>query len=463
MNRSLCAAVLVMVLGSGVFGKEHFTQLGDGGGPVSISWESLGTEYRVEMRRDGQIFITARQQESELSLNLAPGLYEYRISVLDPFGGVVSSSEWRKLEVQHPKIPYFRVNDPVEAREGDGEIELELTAAVLERGIVFELAGENRRIPLIPVKRGEGLKFLIDTALLVPGTWDMKASAPSGLSFTYPGVLNLRPARRPRFESAEITQILGTGFVLAMLKGGNFDQEMKVQVECAAGEARVMAVDVTDTHTALVYLDLDNAASGSCGISITNPSGERQHREDALTLPEFDAGEMIRPESRSSLGFRAGYTPMVSLTPNTDSADELIDEAVLALAALEAAVVFHSGSKRPFIRGLGVEARGVIGAVGPRETDQNLDAFGMIDLSVSWRPRVRGRLEPVFIAGVGNMWDAGAASRGSANLLFVRVSPALNFVRGRHRFHIGLESAFVLDNRRVFTMAGLSAGWGMQF
>lgn len=463
MNRSLCAAVLVMVLGLEVFGRERFTELGDGGGPVSISWESLGAEYRVEMRRDGQIFITTRQQESELSLNLAPGLYEYRISVLDPFGGVVSSSEWRELEVQHPKIPYFRVNNPVEAREGDGEIELELTGAVMERGIVFELAGENRRIPLIPVKEGEGVKFLIDTALLVPGIWDMKASMPSGLSFTYPGVLNLRPARRPRFESAEITQVLGTGFVLAVLKGDNFDEEMKVQVECAVGKARVMAVDVPDTHTALVYLDLADAASGNCGITITNPSGEQERREDAVTLPEFDAGEMIRPEFRSSLGFRAGYTPMVSLIPNTDSADGVIIRAVPAWAALEAAVIFHSGWKRPFVRGLGMEARVVTGGIGPRETDENLDAFGMIDLSVSWRPKVQGRLEPVFITGIGNMWDVKAANQGSENLLFFRVGSALNFIRGRHRFHIGLESAFVLDNRRVFTMAGLSAGWGMQF
>ena len=234
MNRVLCAAVLAVVLCPGVFGREDFTRLGEKTGPVSISWESVDAEYRVEIRREGLIFITTRQTENSLNLHLAPGPYEYRISVLDPFGGVVSSSRWQKLAVQHPEIPYFRVTNPAEAWEGEGEIELQLEGAALEEGTVFGLVSGNRRVPAAAVKRGGGIRVRIDIAVLAPGIWDLEAAASSGLSFTYPGALNLRPAHRPSLETAELTEVLTPEFVLVTLKGNHFDREMEVRVECPA-------------------------------------------------------------------------------------------------------------------------------------------------------------------------------------------------------------------------------------
>ena len=237
-----------------------------------------------------------------------------------------------------------------------------------------------------------------------------------------------------------------------------------------------MAADVRDTGTALVYLDIDKAGSQSCDVSLTNPAGGRELREDAVTLPESEVGSGgggkaarsrpgPRPGPRPHLGFRAGYTPMVSFIPNTGSSGgELINDAVPAWAAAEGAVILYSGWNRPFLRGLGAEVRGVFGGIGPRRSEDDYRAFGMMDLSVFWRPRVRGILAPVFSTGIGNMWNkVSAESAESENLLFFRVGAAMDFAISRHRLRIGLESAFALDERSVFTMAGLSLGWGMEF
>lgn len=70
-------------------------------------------------------------------------------------------------------------------------------------------------------------------------------------------------------------------------------------------------------------------------------------------------------------------------------------------------------------------------------------------------------MEPLFIAGIGKMWNkVSTESPNSENLFFFRVGAALDFAVRRHRPRIGLESAFAPDERNIFIMASLSLGWG---
>ena len=120
-------------------------------------------------------------------------------------------------------------------------------------GAAFELVGRNRRVPPAVVKRGGVITVCIHTAALVPGTWDIQASASSGLSFTYPGALNLRPAHRAHLETVELTEVITPDFVLLTLKGNYFDQEMEVRVECPAWAAAEGAVILFELESSLSW------------------------------------------------------------------------------------------------------------------------------------------------------------------------------------------------------------------
>ena len=433
----------------GAFGQttaeEGETVLGEAGGPVNIEWDSAETLFRIEVRRDGQIFIDTERSENSLQLNLAPGFYEYRITVLNPFGKAVTSSDWQPLTVHRARIPYFRVITPLVVWEGENEAVFDVVSANLRDGTLFALFdGDETRIEASWTE-GEGDDTVrVGIEGLAPGSWDLEATDPSGRTFVHPDALIIRPTRPPAIRRTDTRRIPNEGLVPVAIEGEAFDPEMEVTVEGPKGELTVAAVNVTDAENATIYLDMTEAEPGDYDVTVINPAGEKDRRSKAVTV--VAAAEFEKEKEHPRLELQAGFAPMIIRTP---------DGILPVFIAVEAAAGFHSGWTAPFLGGLGVETRGTVGMSGPWKDDIGVNACWSLDLAGYWRPRVASRYAPVLFLGVGNLWSGQAADFGLGNILFIRAGAAMDIVRIRKLSRIGVNCQIGFSDGEALPMVSL--------
>ena len=431
IQRSLLILLVLLTSGTTAFGQDA-TTLGTNEGPVTIEWESLDASYRIEVRRDGQVFIDTEQTESEIKLNLAPGFYEYRIHVLNPFGKEVSASEWLPLNVRSSRIPYFRVRTPLIIWEGDTGIEMIVESSNLREGTIFQLSRGDRRISAEWQGDGNFYTVLLSESDIEPGSWDLEAADPSGETFVHPEALIVRPTRSPNIQYLDTQEIPPEGLVPIEITGEAFDSEMSVRFEGPAGELPVTAVEIIEGNRALVYLDMNEAQPGDYTLIVSNPAGDETRWDKAIIVTEPIIEEIIKKQPR--FDFQIGYAPTFIFTPDNY-------EILPVFIGFDIAGVIHSGWKAPFLRAVGLEIRAFAGASGPGDQG-DINGIGSLDLSGYYRPLVKGKVAPVFLLGIGNMWSGYAKGFGIKNILFIRTGIGMDIVNQRKLIRIGLNLSF---------------------
>ena len=410
IRRSLL--LLVLLTSAALSFGQDSTRLGNNDGSITIHWEALDTPYRIQVRMDGQIFIDTEQMDSELKLNLAPGYYEYRIHVLNPFGKDISVSEWQPLRVERSRTPYFRVQNPLVIWEGISDITMDVESLDLREGTIFSLTKGELSIPGEWQKNGNLYTVDLTGLNLEPGTWNLVAADPSGISFTHPAALIVRPTRSPEFKELSTRELIPEGIVPIAIEGEAFDPEMKVEFDGPGGKLKVITVDVSEGSKALVYLDLKDAKPGNYNLTVSNPSGDETRIDSILTITEPVLQALILEQPRFE--FQIGYAPTWILVPDGEN-------DLPIFLGFDFAALFHSGWKKPFFRGLGVEFRAFGGLSGPADPDNfEVHGIGSLDISGYYRPLVKGKTAPVFLLGIGNMWSGYADQFGVHNILYIR-------------------------------------------
>jgi len=453
IRRSLLLLLLLLTSAALSFTLES-TRLGSTDGSITIKWESLDTSYRVQVRRDAQIFIDTEQSDNELKLNLAPGSYEYRIHVLNPFGKDVSVSAWLPLEVESSRTPYFRVQNPLVIWEGETSVSMSVDSPRIRAGTVFMLSNEVRSIPAEWQKEGILYNVSFQDPYMEPGSWNLTATDPSGLTFIHPQALIVRPTRSPEVKNVSSRELPPHGIVPITLEGLAFDPEMTVEFEGPGGKLPVAAVEVTDGNKALVYLDLEDAQPGDYSLIVTNPSGEESRIEDTLTITPPLTEDIILEHPRFE--FQIGYAPSWLFTPD--------NQTLPVYLGFEFAALFQSGSEKKFIRGLGIEFRVFGGMSGPVDFNNIVvNGIGSLDISGYYRPLVKGKIAPVIILGIGNMWSGYADQYGIHNILFIRTGVGMDIVNERRLTRIGLNVSFGAAGEDLFPMVSLMFRRGRRY
>jgi len=441
----LTLILLISASNTLIFGDES-TRLGLNDGSITIRWESLDTSYRIQVRRDNQIFIDTQQDANELRLNLAPGMYEYRIHVLNPFGKDVSVSPWQSLNVESTRIPLFRVKNPLVIWEGETEISMAVESALIREGTIFKLTNGTTAIPAEWQKNGAVYTVKLSDSKLEPGSWDLTATDPSGKSFTHPEAVIVRPTRSPEVNELETRELPAQGLVPIILKGMAFDPEMTVQFEGSGRKLDVLTVGVNEGNYARVYLDLNNAEPGEYNLIVSNPSGKETRVEKALTITIPVTEEIILEQPR--FDFQLGYAPTALFVPGGG--------ILPVYLGFDFAALFQSGWKKPFFRGLGVEFRAFGGMSGPIDMNKmEVHGIGSLDISGYYRPLVRGKVAPVFILGIGNMWSGYAKQYGIHNILFLRSEISMDIANNRKLTRIGLSFNFAAAGGEMFPFVSL--------
>jgi hypothetical protein len=414
---------------------EESTTLGSAEGSVSIQWEDLESSYRVQVRRSGQVFIDTLQTANSLSLNLAPGEYEYKVIVLSPFGKLISESEWLPLEVQRAWTPYFRLRAPKVIWEGDTGIRLTLESTYIREQTVFNLTYGDNSIQVEWTGESDIYTLAVPDGSAGPGSWNLEANDPSGRSFTVPEALVVRPRRSPEVASLDTRTAAAAGLVPVVIQGSAFDQDMTVRFQGPGGDIGVTALEISEGRSAVAYLNLEGAVPGDYDLVVTNPAGEETRVEKILTVTEPEEVPVFKRQPR--FGFQMGWAPMWINIPDSDS-------HLPSYLAFDFAGLFQSGMDTPFFRGLGLETRFMIGISGPADVpDSSIDFISSLDVSGYYRPLVKGKVAPVFLLGVGNLWSGYADKYEIHNIFFIRTG-------------IGMDITNIHDELRL----GINFNWG---
>ncbi len=66
-----------------------------------LKWKKIqnAKEYKVEIQNKKGFFKKFETEQTDLKINLSPGIYEYRVGIINKFGKVKNFSKWEKLEI----------------------------------------------------------------------------------------------------------------------------------------------------------------------------------------------------------------------------------------------------------------------------------------------------------------------------------------------------------------------------
>ncbi|MCG8452568.1 MAG: hypothetical protein MI717_05245 [Spirochaetales bacterium] len=418
---------------------------------VAIEWEEVtgAASYRIQVRRDGIEFIDTKVLETRLGLDLAPGNYEYRIFVLNPFGGEAARSPWKNLRVERAATPYFRVPMAQSVPEGSGILKFSLEELETESPVEYWfLSGENEVL-----SQKENSILSINTESLEPGLWDVEARAASGLRFSVPGVLTItaKPEPQPE-ETSELIQAYQGKSIAFSLEGTGFYSGMEIQVLGEDGELPIHALVVKNAEMATVYLDAREANPGKYTLNIMG--GKEGVTRSAGTLLISPPPVLEEQEGDSQWDIMVGLAPFAII--RTD-----VLTAIPGLLNAEFVLSVRPGAGLKFWSGFSGEGRIQVGMTSlvPDQNGNTVHGYFAYDTGFSWRPTVNWPLVPILGLGIGNIDSQLAQSFNMRNLLYFRGSVGTLIGRKKNRFYIGANVMVGFTEDIMLPIVSLSALW----
>jgi len=423
-------------------------------GSVILRWESDASLFRIRIRRDGQVFLDKEHGANEIRLNLAPGLYEYRIATLNAFSKEDSSTAWLPLRIKSSRIPHFRLVSPLDIAEGEGAKILVVESTKFREGTSLHLIKDDSRIST--EWRKDGNRYLIRLPnSLEAGRWNLEARDISGKTFTVPGVLTIQSTEALSIHSLSAVELPSGGTFPLEIVGEGFDKNMSLSFEGANGALSLVSIEVFNDGRALAYLDLTGAKPGDYTLTAGNPNGTEARFEEALRVESAKEGVEAEPtEIKPRVEFHAGYSPMLLVFND--------GKLLPVYLAVDIALLLQSGWKAPFLRGLGAEAR-VFGGISGLGSDASAELVFGLDASAYYRPVLEGSVAPVFLVGVGVIHSNHASvSRTINNISVLRTGIGMDIVKNRWVTRIGVSVSTSFDEK-IFPVFSLMLRQGLRY
>ncbi len=446
-------AICLVFCISPLFGQESRI-IQEKGEKILISWEAALSTYHVAIRKEGEIFYTLDTEINELWIDLAPGIYEYQIAFIDPFGGTISKTDWNKLEILHDSPPYFRVIKPINAWADDGETKLEIDSAVLKPGVTFLLIQGDQEMPITGTTQGRITQFTIDTRTLSTGAWGLLCTSQTGKTFLVNEAFTIREKPILQLDQMSTLEFMNTDRATVRINGANFDKSMWIDIEGPSGKIQVVNIEINDSNEAWITLNTETAQPGNYSLTITNTADQMASQEDVIIIREKitedeDAEEMPSAKQQR-FKVSSGFSPMVTLF--TEESSTLINPSFLGI---ELTAILNSGSGQPFLRALGIGLQGTLNVNGPNQVYGPFDMTGAINVLAYWQPLLKSSIRPLIELGIGSMWMNFITNESSSNKLYFRLGLAVEFLKVRTFYHIGVSLMASFGENNIIPAIGL--------
>jgi hypothetical protein len=131
-----------------------------------IQWKSVenAASYKLEIRLEDAKQMQLNLKENEVSLDLKPGKYEYRVGALNKFKKVKHWSKWFPLEVVYSQPPVINEDSKYSFSLPEKEQEIVVKGKYFLEEIEVELESNSNKLPVKNIKRisDTELRFSVD-------------------------------------------------------------------------------------------------------------------------------------------------------------------------------------------------------------------------------------------------------------------------------------------------------------
>jgi|GEM_PF-723235 len=253
-----------------------------------IEWEPVSgaDHYLVEIRQDGRLVFETRSEKPFIPLFLPPGIYDFRIKVIDTFGNVRTTGEPSRLEISSPLIPFIMDVFPRTTYEDAEPIFFARVSGLTEgreKSTSFELENsEDKRVPLSweksdSSKTAEGLiEIALSTRRKLPdaGIWHLIMANPDGREDRFENALNISQGSQARIRNVNPKAfVAGIPSAVLRIRVRDFDEDATLLIK-GPSEIPVTKLNRGEDDFFEFNLILKNAIEGKYLISLVNSSGE---------------------------------------------------------------------------------------------------------------------------------------------------------------------------------------------
>lgn len=436
--RLLAGAVLVLSLGGEV-------------AAARIGWSYVegAALYRVEIQNQWGVQVASFETPYIVAdVQLAPGTYRLRISVLNKFRKVDAVGEWTPLVVRAGKKIELKEFSPGEFRIGTGDRLLRVTGENFPRDARVRVEGKTVSLLLeIRERSGAGLSALLPSWGLAPGQYSVVVETPDGRRVGKEG-LSVEQAPAPEIRDIVPDRFRAGQDVELKISGRYLGPTVTVSLN-----SRVQGKPVrlpVERDSVRLALKAGTLAPGEYTLEITRADGVRV-RESGLRVlaPETttEAGATNRQTSgtnrsaedggRVPCGLKTPWYVGVSLGP-ADVENNAVSARFYGSAVAEAVLGYRFGAgfaAEAWMAGSGISLDRS-STSGLREMSTFIIGFG---LDLFWSPEFDFFLNPWASAGFGlaNTTMSIEPESGTAKNLASR--------DGMMRFALGLR-AVLSDN-----------------
>ena len=281
-----------------------------------IEWEPVdgADHYQIVLRQNGeQVFVT-RSDVARLPVLLAPGDYEFRVDVIDPFDNIVVSSSWNPLTILI-KEPPFIVDYTPDTLFADESIFLKIRVSGFVSGekesTRFHI--EDNQGIMLPLEivsfkeHTEGLERWTSVSLASPqqqpseGSWHLIMTNPSGSTYRVAKAFVLEKRLKPHITRLRPSTLQGGGkdTRITIIATG-LEENAEVHFD-GPSEIGMTFLKKLNKDSLSYSLDLTQAAHGWYSVTVSNPSGKSDRKDLALkiTPPSIDDYEKLEFDTRN--------------------------------------------------------------------------------------------------------------------------------------------------------------------
>ncbi|MDA3851530.1 MAG: hypothetical protein PF447_09685 [Spirochaetaceae bacterium] len=302
---------LLMLLPLGLFCQEG----------VTIQWSEVegAKEYIVELFLNDLQINTIETQDTQITLTLAPGLYEYQIVVLNKFGQEASKSQLKTLRVERIMTPLLRnTNDYSIYQNQNFSAEVEILYLQKDSQIWLQQGDFIHPVEIIDLGDNHFQLNATDwpeedhVFTLFISNHDNKTSE-------YPNFLNVIMPLEPDISNLNPDN-LEAGYLYQdiELSGSNLSEELQFELKNAEGIIPIIDIQWVSENSILFSLNVKESTPGNYDLYITAPWDETYKKNRILSLSENESKQKYYHRRNWSNDILIGFRGLNIPEPNGD-------------------------------------------------------------------------------------------------------------------------------------------------
>ena len=271
-----------------------FSQAEEG---IRLQWEEIPDHtYRIEIEKEGIPLFIQRLSEPQITLDLSPGSYTYRVTFLNKFEKADALTEWIELTILKDLEPV--IIDVPEHRifAEDRPQKLIVHTADIMDGALIQLEKDNVANNLSYEPKGPNtLELTLETENLAPGLYSLRIINPSGSETVKENCVFLRRKTTPVVSELEPrTAFLNEQLPRVMVRGSGIDRDVVAFLEKDGRRHRLPISEYIDENKVALWCNLQGLKAGIYNLVLINPPLEETTITNAFAI--IDPGK-VRDEA----------------------------------------------------------------------------------------------------------------------------------------------------------------------